>query len=113
MTEILAGIPFLAVAHHDLRMFRTPGVYALTRRTGARRTLLHVGHAERVSAAYGGPAWTAALEAGLNEALVNLAAARLDRLQIAAMLVRAYAPPLNEAPGASLPDRAPPARRVL
>ena len=113
MTETLAGIPFLAIAHHDLRMFRTPGVYALARRAGERRRLLYVGDAEQVSAAYGGPAWAAALEAGMNEALVNLTAtARLDRLQIAAMLVRAYAPPLNEreAPETSLPDRGRPAR---
>jgi hypothetical protein len=97
MTDSLAGIPFVAVAHHDLRFFRTAGVYALCRRRGAQRTILFVGQADEICAAYGGRAWTAALEAGMNEVLVNLAArARLDRLQIAAMVVRAYAPRLNE-----------------
>ena len=100
MIESLAGIPFVAVAHHDLRFFRSPGVYALCRRRGAQRTILYVGHAEAVSAAYGARTWTAALEAGMNEALINLAArARLDRLQIVARVVRAYAPRLND-PGA-------------
>lgn len=96
MTDTLAGIPFVAVAHHDLRFFRSPGVYALSRRHGAQRTILFAGQAEEVSAVYGGRIWNDALEAGMNEALVNLAASeRLDRLQILAMVVRAYAPPLN------------------
>lgn len=106
MTDSLAGIPFIAVAHHDLRFFRSPGVYVLARRHGSQRTILFVGHAEEVSAVYGGRAWNAALEAGMNEALVNLAATeRLDRLQIVTMIVRAYKPQLNEAaersPGAA------------
>jgi len=97
MTDSLAGIPFVAVAHHDLRFFRSPGVYALCRRRGAQRTILFVGQADEISAAYGRGAWTAALEAGMNEALVNLAArARLDRLQIVAMVARACAPRLND-----------------
>ena len=96
MTVSLAGIPFVAVAHHNLRFFRSPGVYGFCRRRGTQRTILFVGQAEEVSSAYGGRAWTAALEAGMNEALVNLAArARLDRLQIVAMVARAYAPRLN------------------
>jgi hypothetical protein len=100
MTVTLAGIPFVAVAHHDLRFFRSPGVYALCRRSGAQRTILFVGQADEVSAAYGGRVWSAALEAGMNEALVNLAArARLDRLQILTMVARACAPRLND-PGA-------------
>jgi hypothetical protein len=91
MHDTLAGIPFVAVAHHDLRMFRAPGVYALARRQGSERTLLFVGHAADISAVHGGQAWTAALDAGLNEALVNLCATdRLDRLQITAMVRRAY-----------------------
>jgi hypothetical protein len=91
MPDTLAGIPFVALAPHDLRMFRAPGVYALARRQGLDLTLLHVGHAEDLSAVPGGPAWTAALDAGLNEALVNLSAAeRLDRMQLAAMVRRAY-----------------------
>lgn len=107
MSETLAGIPFVAVAHHDVRMFRTPGVYALARREGSRRTVLYVGHSEELSAAYRGRVWAEALEAGLNEVLVNFTATeRLDRLQVVAMLVRAYRPQLNEvaerAPGASV-----------
>ena len=91
MHDTIAGFPFVALAHHDLRMFRAPGVYVLARRHGSGRTLLYVGHAEDLSAVHGGPAWTAALDAGLNEALVNLCATeRLDRLQIAAMVRRAY-----------------------
>jgi hypothetical protein len=91
MHDTLAGIPFVALAHHDLRMFRAPGVYGLARRHGSGRTLLYVGHAEDLSAVHGGPAWTSALDAGLNEALVNLCAVeRVDRLQITAMVRRAY-----------------------
>jgi hypothetical protein len=106
MSETLAGIPFVAVAHHDVRMFRTPGVYALARRHGSHRTLLYVGQAEEVSAAYGGRIWSVALQAGMNEVLVNLTATeRLDRLQLVARLVRACRPELNgeagPTPGAS------------
>src|ERR1700751_3129837 len=48
MTVLLAGVPFVAIAHHDLRMFRTPGVYVFSRRRGSQRSLLQVGHADEV-----------------------------------------------------------------
>lgn len=91
MLETLAGVPFVALAHHDLRMFRSPGVYVLARRSGEARQILHVGHSDEIASVYGGPTWAEALEAGMNEVLVNLTAAeRLDRLQIVAMVRRAY-----------------------
>jgi hypothetical protein len=97
MTVILAGFPFLVLAHSDLRMLRAPGVYALARRQGAQRTILYVAHGEDLAAAYGGQVWVRALQAGMDEALVNLdAVERLDRLQIADRVVRAFAPELNE-----------------
>ena len=92
-----AGVPFLPVFHHDARFFRQPGLYAFVHRRGEDRTLLFVGHADNIAAAVdGNPLWGEALQLGFNELDVcTKAKARVDRLILAAHVVRRCSPLLN------------------
>src|SRR5580658_8840850 len=67
----IAGAPFLALHHHDGRMIRGGGLFVFARRTGPRRTILHMELAEMISqrAGTGHPRWEWALAGGLNELL--------------------------------------------
>lgn len=106
-----AGVAFKPLAARDLHMLSAPGLYGLVRRlpTGE-RVLLYVGHAEVLAeAATAEPrAWAEAARLGLNEVHVHLRAhLRIDRLQLAAHLVKRVQPLLNvvdEAAPAPLPQ---------
>lgn len=94
-----AGVAFHPLAARDLRMLSVPGLYGLVRRlpTGE-RVLLYVGHVDVLAeAAAAEPrAWADAARLGLNEVHVHLRArARIDRLQLAAHLVKRVQPLLN------------------
>ncbi len=92
-----AGVPFLAVHHHDGGLFRQPGLFGLVRRRGDERTLLYVGEAENIAAAHRAQAiWEEALALGLNE--LNVAAhvvERIDRLLLRGHIVKRCEPLLN------------------
>ncbi len=102
-----AGVAFRPLAARDLHMLSAPGLYGLVRRlpTGE-RVLLYVGHAEVLAEAAAGErrSWAEAARLGMNEVHVHLRArARIDRLQLAAHLVKRVQPILNVVDEASAP----------
>jgi hypothetical protein len=74
-TVFIAGVPFLALDHHDGRLIRAGGLFVLVRRQGSRRLVLHMELAEAINRRAGPshPRWAWALAQGLNELLVSLA----------------------------------------
>ena len=79
-TVFIAGVPFLAVCHHDGRLIRSGGLFVFARRDGGQRTILHMELAEAINRHAGPshPRWAWALTQGLNELLVSLASASSD-----------------------------------
>ena len=94
-----AGVPFLALFHHDARLVREPGLFALVHRgIGEDRTVLFVDHADSIAGAAipSHALWSEARWHGMNEVHVCLTAReRIDRLQLKAHLLRRLQPPLN------------------
>ena len=96
---VWAGVPFLAIAHHDAHFLRAPGLYGFARRHGpGARVLLYLDHADDIAraASPAHPLWADALRLGMNELHVCLKAReRLDRLQLRHHLIRRVEPILN------------------
>jgi hypothetical protein len=92
-----AGVPFVAVHHHDGHFFRGPGLFGLVRRHGDERTLLYVGEAENIAMAYKpSEIWPDALALGLNELNIALhAVERIDRLLLRGHIIKRCEPLLN------------------
>jgi hypothetical protein len=92
-----AGVPFLALHHHDGGLFRQPGLFGLVRRVGDERTLLYVGETENISANHRTQAiWAQALALGMNELDVALhVVERIDRLILRGHIIKRCEPLLN------------------
>ena len=100
-----AGVPFLPVFHHDGHFFRSPGLYGFVRNLAGTRTLLYVGHADNIAVATEGhDLWSDLVRLGCNELDLNLKAVeRIDRLVLAAHIVRRCEPLLNVLEDAARP----------
>lgn len=71
----IAGVPFLAVSHHDGRFARVPGLFALARRRpDGGYTVLHLEMTGAISqaAAPHHPRWAWALGAGMDTLLIHM-----------------------------------------
>ena len=92
-----AGVPFLPVFHHDGHFFRAPGIYAFVRNLAGVRTILFVDHSNNIATATESHRlWCELIRLGCNELNVNLKAVeRVDRLVLAAHIVRRCEPLLN------------------
>jgi hypothetical protein len=92
-----AGVPFVAVHHHDGRFFRQPGLFGFVARAGEERTLLYVGDAENIAGACRSARLLSdALTLGLNELHLALhVVERIDRLLLKGHIIRRCEPLLN------------------
>lgn len=71
----LAGVPFLALYHHDGRFLRLPGLFAFARwKGGGRYQVPHLELAEDIARAAGPghPRWGWALQARMDTLLIHL-----------------------------------------
>ncbi len=71
----IAGVPFLALYHHDGRFLRHPGLFAFARwKGGGHYEVLHLELAEDIARAAGPghPRWAWALQARMDTLLVHL-----------------------------------------
>ena len=67
-----AGVPFLAVFHHDGHFFRAPGLYGFVRNLCGVRTLLFVDHTDNIAVATEGHRlWGEVIRLGCNELHIN------------------------------------------
>jgi hypothetical protein len=92
-----AGVPFLALFHHDASFVRQPGIFAFVHREGEHRTLLFVGHGDNLASDVESHLLRGeALRLGWNELNVcTRASARVDRLVLTAHIVKRCLPLLN------------------
>jgi hypothetical protein len=81
LTDVLiAGVPFIPLHHRDGRRVRAAGMFVFARRVGDARVILHMELTSEINhrAGPGHPRWEWALNHGLNELLVCLAATSLQ-----------------------------------
>ena len=93
-----AGVPFMPLYHHDIRMIRLPGLYAYVRRfSDNNRSILYVDHSDCIATdAYLSTQWNEAIGLRMNEVQVCLTAKeRIDRLILKAHIIKREEPLLN------------------